>query len=165
MTQRMTRRGFLEQTARCGAGVVFIAKGSLVRGARANDRLNIALVGIGGRGRWFVRTIPQLGEHVVAACDVNDHRAAESFKRLPSAKKFYDFREMLDQMRRAIDGVVVATPDFSHAVISLNAMKVGKHVLCEKPLTWGVQESRHMREMARRQKVATQMGNQGTASR
>ncbi|NOX54713.1 MAG: Gfo/Idh/MocA family oxidoreductase [Planctomycetes bacterium] len=129
---RVTRRSFLVRTV-SAAGPLLLTEGLSSRTYAANEKLNIALVGVGGRGRWFVRIIPELlipelRENVVAMCDVNERRAAESFQRLPNVPKFHDFRKMLDQMDRAIDAVIVATPDNTHAVITMAAMKRGKHV-------------------------------------
>ncbi len=163
MQTRMNRREFLRRTTLGTAGVLFLGSSRSVRSYGANEKLNVALIGVSGRGRWFVQTIPQM-EHVVATCDVNDRRAAEAYQRLPDAKKYYDFRTMLQEMKEQIDAVTVATPDHTHAIASAWAMKMGKHVYCEKPLTHNVHEARVLREMAARRKVATQMGNQGTAS-
>jgi len=190
MRRRITRRGFLRNAACTSAGLIVLANGRLVRGAEANEKLNLALVGVGGRGKWFVSTIPAM-ENVVALCDVDDrkldgafkqwqedakrfansehswerNRAAE-YKRLVETrpKTYNDFRKMLDELGDGLDAVVVATPDHSHAVVSAGAIRAGKGVFCEKPLTRTVHESRALRELARKHKVATQMGNQGMAS-
>jgi len=105
-----------------------------------------------------------LGENVVAMCDVNERKAGPSFEQIPQAKKYNDFRQMLKEMDKQIDAVVVATPDHTHAVAAAMAMKMGKHVYCEKPLTHNLREARFLRRTAAECKVATQMGNQGTAS-
>jgi predicted dehydrogenase len=107
----------------------------------------VALVGLGGRGRWFVDTMPKLS-NVVAMCDVNDERAGDAFERVPRAKKYADFRRMLEEMDNEIEGVVIATPDHTHAVIASMAMKMGKHVYCEKPLTHSAGEARFLRDLA-----------------
>ncbi len=188
MSKPITRRSFLGQSAAIGAGLT-VLPGGLVRGYAANERINVALVGVGGRGAWFVDTIPRM-ENVAAICDVNaakideafrhwdasgkkysasehswERSAGKEFERLTQTrpKTFQDFRRMLDECPE-IDAVVVATPDHSHAVVSAAAMKAGKHVFCEKPLTRTVHESRSLRELARRHRVATAMGNQGTYS-
>jgi hypothetical protein len=134
------------------------------RSYQANAKLNIALIGVGGRGRWFVDTIPKLGTNVVAMCDVNKRKASLSFEEIPTAKKYFDFRKMLHEMDKRIDAVVIATPDHTHAVASAMAMKLGKHVFCEKPLAHNLREARDLREIAAKCRAATQMGNQGTAS-
>ena len=164
MARQMNRRVFLRNVASGAAGVVILPRAASARSYRANEKVNVALVGIGGRGRWFVGCMPGMAT-VVAVCDVNDRRAAESLKKMPGTPRFYDFRKMLDEKGKEIDGVVVATPDHTHAAASFAAMQAGKGVLCEKPLTRTVWEARLLRETAGKRKVATQMGNQGTASR
>jgi predicted dehydrogenase len=164
MNHRIPRRRFLQQMAVAGAGFTLLKSPASVRSAQANNKLNIALVGIGGRGAWFTGHIPALGENLVALCDVDDTKNPEAQQRHPKAKRFRDFRRMLDDMGDRIDAVIVATPDHTHAVASAAAMRAGKHVFCEKPLTRTVHESRALRELARKHKVATSMGNQGTAA-
>src|SRR5262249_11013832 len=102
-------------------------------------------------------------ENIVALCDVDDRRAAGAYKAHPKAARYADFRVMLEK-QRDIDAVVVSTPDHQHAIASIMAMRLNKHCYCEKPLTHDVHEARLMRETARKHKVATQMGNQGTSS-
>ena len=185
-----SRRVFLRNAAGGGLGLVVLANSGSVRGAPANSKLNVGLVGVGGRGSWFVDTLPRM-ENVVAFCDVNDQKIGDAFRhcakravdyaKSPNAweknavpsyaritednvRVFHDFRKMLDEMGSGIDAVVVATPDHTHAVASAAAIKAGKAVFCEKPLTRAVGESRALRELARKHKVATAMGNQGTYS-
>jgi predicted dehydrogenase len=141
-----------------------IAPAGSVRTYAANERMNIALVGCGGRGSWFVEAIPRMGENIVAMCDVNEQRAAESFAKLPDVPKFHDYRVMLERMDKEIDAVIVAAPDHIHAPCGILAMKMGKHLFCEKPLANNLEEARRMRQVANETGVATQMGNQGTAS-
>jgi predicted dehydrogenase len=164
MKIKTTRRRFLKSTLVGGGGLLILRDSRSARGYAANQKLNMALVGVGGRGKWFVNTIPKLGENVVALCDVNEEKAAEAFQKFPNVPKYHDYREMLEKMEKEIDAVIIATPDHSHAPCSVMAMKMGKHVYCEKPLTHGVHESRVLRDLARGTGVATQMGNQGTAS-
>jgi len=123
-----------------------------------SDKLNIAGIGIGGMGGSNIGKLSD--ENIVALCDVDDAYAAKVYEKYPNARKWHDFRTMLDK-QKDIDAVVVATPDHAHAVISMTAMKMGKHVYCQKPLTWSVYEARMLTEAARKYKVATQMGNQG----
>ena len=104
-----------------------------------------------------------MGNNLVALCDVDPKRAGNIYQKHPAAKRYQDFRKMFDEMEKGIDAVLVATPDHTHAVAAVAAMKLGKHVYCEKPLTRTVHEARVMRETAARQKVVTQMGNQGSA--
>lgn len=164
MTTRLHRRDWLRTVAATGASLTILRDSRSARGYFANERLGAALVGLSGRGRWFVETVPRIGENVVALCDVNQRRAAEAFQQFPDVPKFQDFRQMLDQRGREIDAVFIATPDNTHAVIAAAAMRAGKHVLCEKPLTHDVAEARALREIARETGVVTQMGNQGTAT-
>jgi predicted dehydrogenase len=164
MKNRLGRRQFLKTAAAAGTGLVVLKDPRSAWGAPANERLNLALVGVGGRGTWFVGAIPRMNQNVVAICDVNDVKAAEALEKFPKVPRFYDYRTMLDEMDKSIDGVIVATPDSMHAPVSAEAMRRGKHVYCEKPLTKTVHEARVLRQMAREKKVATQMGNQGTAS-
>jgi len=127
-----------------------------------SDKLNIAVVGVGGRGADDIAGVKS--QNIVALCDVDWERAGDTFRQYPNAKKYRDFREMLDKEEKNIDAVIVATPDHVHAVASMAAIKRGKHVYCEKPLTHSVYEARMLAEAAREHHVATQMGNQGQAS-
>jgi hypothetical protein len=164
MKSLFNRRSFLSSMIFGGTGLLILQNSSSARSYQANDKLNIALIGVGGRGRWFVGAIPKLDTNVVAMCDVNERKASLSFDEIPEAKKYFDFRKMLEDMDKQIDAVVIAIPDHTHAVASAAAMKMGKHVFCEKPLTRTVSEARSLCRMAARCKVATQMGNQGTSS-
>jgi hypothetical protein len=163
MKRRISRRRAMQTITAASFGFTLLPAGS-ARSYAANEKMNIALVGCGGRGSWFVRAIPQIGENIVAMCDVNEQRAAESFAKLPDVPKFHDYREMLDRKDREIDAVICAAPDHIHAPCGIMAMKMGKHLYCEKPLTNNIEEARRMREVARETGVATQMGNQGTAT-
>jgi len=127
-----------------------------------SEKLNIAGIGVGGQGGGDLSSLSS--QNIVALCDVDWRQAAGTFKRYPDARKYKDFREMLDKEDKNIDAVVVATPDHVHAVASMAAIKRGKHVYCEKPLTHSVYEARMVAQAAREHKVATQMGNQGQAS-
>jgi hypothetical protein len=168
----MNRRRFLQGSAAGGAAFLILSNSRSGWSAEANAKLNIALIGVGGRGEWFVDTIPKM-ENVVAFCDVNQQKIDKAFQRWADdgarpaegkVKTYHDFRRMFDEMGKEIDAAIVATPDHIHAVASAAAMHAGKHVYCEKPLTRAVGESRALRDLARREKVATSMGNQGTAS-
>lgn len=125
-----------------------------------SEKLNIAGVGLGGMGSGDIRSVA--GENIVALCDVDEQALARNAKDFPKAKLYADFRKMLET-QKDIDAVVVATPDHNHAVVSIMAMKMGKHVHCQKPLTHSVFEARMMGNVARESKVVTQMGNQGQA--
>jgi predicted dehydrogenase len=126
-----------------------------------SEKLNIAGIGVGGQGASDLQALES--QNVVVLCDVDWRHAADTFRRYPNAKKYKDFRKMLDEEDKNIDAVVVATPDHVHAPASMAAIKRGKHVYCEKPLTHSVYEARMIAEAAREHKVATQMGNQGQA--
>lgn len=132
-----------------------------------SSKLNLAFVGCGGRARANINSLQS--ENVVALCDVdrrpeNKRDPVGAFKKFPRAKGYKDFRVMLDEMEKSIDGVVVSTPDHTHAVITMHAMRMGKHVYVEKPLAHTVGEVRAITEAARKYKVQTQMGNQGHSS-
>lgn len=162
MNASVSRRRFLAG-ALGSTGLVILPHGSSARTYAANEKLNLAHVGVGGRGGQLLMGFSSQ-ENSVALCDVNGQKAAEAFRRFPDPPKFHDFREMLDKMGNRIDAVVVATPDHTHAVASAAAIRAGKHVYTEKPLTRTVRESRVLRQLAAKHKVATSMGNQGTAS-
>ena len=130
-------------------------------GAGPNEKLNLAIVGCGGQGAENLKRVA--GENIVALCDVDEERAADAFRSHPKAKRFRDYRKMLDALHPQIDAVVVSIPDHMHAPVSLAAMELGKHVYCEKPLTWSIDEARRMASLARDKKLATQMGTQGMA--
>jgi predicted dehydrogenase len=160
---KITRRRFLGGTA-FSAATFMILPGSVLGlrgGTSSNGKLNLAGIGIGGQGGNDIGAMA--GENIVALCDVDQNYAAPIFKKYPDARKFTDFRRMLDEMKE-IDGVVVGTPDHLHAFATMEAVRRGKHVYCEKPLTHSVWEARQVSEAARVAKVATQMGNQGQAS-
>jgi predicted dehydrogenase len=123
-----------------------------------SEKLNIAVIGAGGMGRSNTRNVSH--ENIVALCDVDEKRAAETFELYPGAKRYRDFRVMLEK-QKDIDAVIVATPDNTHAVAAIMAIKLGKHVYVQKPLTHDIYEARKLTEAAREAKVATQMGNQG----
>jgi predicted dehydrogenase len=158
-----TRRQFLRGTLLSATAFMVVPGGVLgLRGAAsANQKLNLAGIGIGGQGAHDLGQMES--ENIVALCDVDKRHAAHVFKKYPKAQQFNDYRQMLDQMKE-IDGVVVATPDHLHAFAAMEAIKRGKHVYCEKPLTHSVWEARRLATAAREAKVATQMGNQGQAS-
>jgi predicted dehydrogenase len=126
-----------------------------------SEKLNIAGVGVGGQGASDLGQMES--ENIVALCDVDDEHAAKTYNAYPKAKRYRDFRRMLEK-QKDIDAVLVATPDHTHALITMAAIKAGKHVYVEKPLTYSVYESRKLTEAARQAKVMTQMGNQGHAS-
>jgi len=157
------RRKFL-QTGSLAAGAFAFGVPALLRGQNLNSKLNIACIGIGGKGRSD--TDACAGENIVALCDVDSGSEAYEIqtKKYPGAKVYKDFRQMLDQMGSQIDAVTVSTPDHMHAIIASAAMKRHKAVFCQKPLTQTIYEARYLRKMAHDKKIVTQMGNQGSAA-
>jgi predicted dehydrogenase len=154
----ISRRDFLAGAAIAAVG----AAPSRFRPARRMDKLNLAVVGAGGRGADNLHDLDSTGVNVVALCDCDENRAADSFKRYPSAKRYSDWRKMFEK-EKGFDAVLVATPDHNHAIVSVAAMKLGKHVYCEKPLAHSIWEARQMAKVAHEKGVATQMGTQGHA--
>jgi predicted dehydrogenase len=156
----ISRRKFLANSAL--AGFVFHFVPSRLLGADApSNKLNIAGIGIGGMGASNLSQCES--ENIVALCDVDSDYAGKTIKKYPNAKVYKDYRVMFDK-QKDIDAVVIATPDHTHAVITMAAMERGKHVYCQKPLTHTVYEARKITEAARKYKVQTQMGNQGHSS-
>ena len=160
----LTRRQFLRRSGLAAAAFTVLPGAVLsMRGAASpNQKLNLAGIGVGGQGAHDLGQMES--ENIVAVCDVDKDRGRQTFRKHPKAKQFTDYRRMLDEMKE-IDAVVVATPDHHHAFAAMEAIKRGKHVYCEKPLTHSPWEARQVAEAARKAKVATQMGNQGQASR
>jgi predicted dehydrogenase len=126
-----------------------------------SNKLNIAAIGVGNMGGQNLRACEK--ENIVALCDVDSVYAAKTFSQYPGAKVYTDYRVMLEK-QKDIDAVIVATPDHTHAIITMAAMEAGKHVYCQKPLTHTVYEARKVTEAARKYGVQTQMGNQGHSS-
>jgi predicted dehydrogenase len=155
-----SRRDFMKTAAAAAAGVTIVPRHVLGRSRQAapSDRLAIAGIGVGGMGAANLSAMET--EDIVALCDVDENYAAPTFKKYPAAKVYKDFRVMLEK-EKGIDAVLVATPDHTHAVITMAAMHAGKHVYCQKPLTHTVEEARRLARAAREAKVVTQMGNQG----
>jgi len=161
--QAVSRRQFIGGAAIGTLGFTFLPGHVLgLRGAQSpNEKLNIAAIGCGGQGAGDINNLAS--ENIVALCDVDWRHAAGTFKKFPNAKQYKDFRKMFDDEKN-FDAVLVATPDHVHAFASMHAIKLGKHVYCEKPLTHSVWEARQVALAARQAKVATQMGNSGQAS-
>jgi predicted dehydrogenase len=159
---RLSRRSFVKGAAAVAAFTV--VPRHVLGGARnvaPSDKLNIAGIGLGGRGEG---DLDECGsENIVALCDVDEAYAGRVFKKYPKAKTWTDFRKMLDE-QKDIDAVVIAVPDHLHAVVAMAAIKRSKHVYCEKPLAHCIWECRQLTLAAREAKVATQLGNQGQAS-
>ena len=130
----------------------------------ANEKINIACIGVGGKGDSDSSDVARCGGNIVAICDVDADTLAKKGKQFPNAKRYNDYRKLLEEMDKEIDAVTVSTPDHNHGVAGIRAMKMGKHCFCQKPLTQTVYEARTMRQLAAEKKLATQMGNQGSAS-
>lgn len=162
MIRRTTRRNFLHTAALTGLGAcAWPAPRLLAAGRSANEKLNVGVVGVGGRGASNMNGVART-ENIVALCDVDEQRLAQAADKYSAARQYTDYRRMLQQ--NDIDAVLVNTPDHTHAAISLAAMMLGKHVYCEKPLASSVYEARLMADEAARTGVVTQMGNQVHAS-
>lgn len=156
MLQRASRRTFLKSAAAIGAGL-YVGRPAVSCASKSpNEKLNVACVGVGGRG--FDNVMGVSTENIVALCDVDQLRASTAFEKFPDAKRYTDFRKMLDAEK--LDAVVVATTDHVHIPVSVNAMRRGLPVYCEKPLGHNVWETRLAQQVAAEQKVATQMGTQ-----
>lgn len=163
MPNRTNRRQFLQTTALTGVGF-WVAGGVQAQESKSpNEKIRIASIGIGGKGSSDSNDAGAAGQ-MVAICDVDEGRLKARRKSDSRAPKTYtDFRKMLEEMDKQIDAVTVSTPDHTHAAAALMAMRMGKHCFCQKPLTHTIYEARLMGQVAREKKVATQMGNQGTA--
>ena len=160
-----SRRHFIKNTSIAAAGFIIVPRHVLGRGYIApSDKLNIAGIGVGGKGESDLAEFAKSPRaNIVSLCDVDDRAAAKSRARFPKATYYKDFREMLEKEKNNIDAVSVSTPDHTHAVAALAAMKLGKHVYVQKPLTHDIYEARILTEAAKKYKVVTQMGNQGAS--
>ncbi len=165
MSGDISRRQFLKSGATAAIGLAVVPNTVLGKSfghTAPSDKLNIAAVGIGGMGHSNINAVKET-ENIVALCDVNWDYAKGVFDELPKAKRYWDYRRMLDEMGKDIDAVIVATPDHTHAIVTADAMTLGKHVYVQKPLTHSVYESRLLTKLAESTGVATQMGNQGAS--
>ncbi len=163
-SKRITRRNFIGTTGAVTAGLTILPS-SVVSGLGHRspaDKLNIAVVGIGGMGNSNLRAVAPT-ENIVALCDVDWGYSKKVFEANPNAKPYWDWRKMYDEMGKSIDAVIVATADHTHAIVAATGMTLGKHVYVQKPLTHSVYESRLLTKLAAKHKVATQMGNQGSS--
>jgi predicted dehydrogenase len=157
------RRDFLRKSALAGAGAWMIGRDLFAKGS-PNEALNVGIIGAKGQGGGNLNSVAEIdGVNIVALCDIDDHRLADPAGRFPKAKTYNDFRKLLDE-EKGLDAVVVSTPDHTHAVATVMALKRGKHVYCEKPLTHDVAEARAVAKAAAEAKVATQMGNAAHSS-
>ncbi|MBT5493757.1 MAG: Gfo/Idh/MocA family oxidoreductase, partial [Flavobacteriaceae bacterium] len=154
--KKTSRRSFIKHTSALSSGLLILPS---LYSFSANNRLNIAVIGVGGRGRANWSRVPQ--ENIVAMCDVDDNRAKDGYNMHPNVRKFKDFRVMFDKMHKEIDAVIISTPDHTHFAATMAAMELGKHVYVEKPLAHNVWELRALKKAAKYYKIVSQMGNQG----
>ena len=162
MSHQIKRRTFLKSSAAAGAGLVILKSGILKAGRSPNEKLNIAVIGVGGRGGSNLNNVKS--ENIVALCDLNAKNLAAAAKNFPRARTYEDWRKCLEQ--KDIDAVVCSTTDHTHAFVNIWAMNRGKHVYCEKPLANSVEEAHMVRQtyLKNKNKIATQMGTQIHAS-
>jgi hypothetical protein len=168
----LDRRTFLTRTS-LAAGAATLSFPFIGNVLGANDRISVACVGVGGKGDSDSSHAFTAGGDIVAICDIDSNTLngkdkslkgmAEKGSRTYDAKLYRDWRKMFDEMGKSIDAVTVSTPDHVHGSAAITAMRLGKHVYCQKPLTQTVWEAREMRKLAKEKKLATQMGNQGSA--
>lgn len=160
---RFSRRRFLGRVTLFAGAAAFLPRHT-VAGSQSpppSEKLRLAFIGVGGRGRHNLQGLAGLGHEVIALSDVDADRAKDSFAQFSKARQFSDYRKMLDAMENDIDAVVVSTPDHTHAVAAIDAMRRGKHIYCEKPLAHSIAEVRALRKTAADYGVITQLGNQG----
>ena len=166
-TNGFTRRQFLTRTT-LALGATTLAFPYVGRVLGANDRINVACIGVKGKGDSDSSDAASCGGNIVAICDVDKNNLASKAKqfatKFPNLKQYQDYRKLLEEMGKDIDAVTVSTPDHNHGVAAIRAMKMGKHAFCQKPLVQTVYEARTVRNLANEKKLATQMGNQGSAS-
>jgi len=166
------RRDFIKSSSLL-AGAAAIGAPSILRAQGANQRINIACIGVGGKGSSDTDNAFRLGGNIVALCDIDANtlngkhgtlkERAKKENRTYDPKLYSDWRKMFDELGNSIDAVTISTPDHVHGMAGITALRLGKHVYCQKPLTQNVWEAREMRRLANEKKVATQMGNQGSA--
>jgi predicted dehydrogenase len=163
MRHETNRRKFLQTSALAGAGFWVAGNVQAQEATSPNEKIRFACIGVGGKGSSDSADAGNSGD-VVAICDIDESRLEGAGARFTNAKKYTDFRKMFDEMGDGIDAVTVSTPDHTHAVAAVTAMRRGKHCFCQKPLTHSIYEARVMADIAREKNLATQMGNQGTAN-
>ena len=166
MSKKISRRRFLQSGATAAVGLTVVPSSVLGKSfghTAPSDKLNIAGVGVGGRGFAVLKGMES--QNIVGLADVDWKYSKPVFDHYPNAKKYYDYRKMYDELGKSIDAVMVATSDHTHAVVTADAITMGKHVYVEKPLTHTVYESRLLTKLADKYKVATQMGNQGASGK
>ncbi len=163
MTRKNSRRSFLGSSAALGTAFWVGGQPLAKASSSALQSLSAASIGVGGKGDSDSSHIAEHDVRIVGLCDVDKNTLEKKSKEFKDAERYSDFREMLDKLGDKVDIVTVSTPDHTHAVAAIKAMKMKKHVYCQKPLTWSIREARMMRETAAEMGVVTQMGNQGTS--
>ncbi len=158
----LNRRGFIQRSL-LATSLAAMSGPALLRGQNLNGKLDIAVIGAGGKGSSDTDEAAKAGGNIVALCDVDKNTLAKRGEKYPQAKQYRDYRKLIEEMGKSFDAVIVATPDHVHAPAAAMAMKLGKHAFVQKPLTHSVFEARYLRQLAKEKKVATQMGNQGSA--
>lgn len=161
MVKNLNRRDFLRQTAAASASVTavgYFTSRAAAQSTSPNEKLNIACIGVANRATANVNGVAS--QNLVAMCDVDENSLGKAMERFPKAKRYVDFRKLIDEQKNSIDAIVVSTTDHIHAPASAMAMRLGKHVYCEKPLTHTVAEARLLAKLAKENKLATQMGTQ-----
>jgi len=166
MSNQKNRRNFIKESSLAAAGFFIVPRHVLGKGYVApSDKLNIAAIGAGGKGQSdIINAFNNGANNVVALTDVDFDRAKVAVEKFPNAKRYKDFRKMLEESGKDIDAVTISTPDHFHAFAAMACMQMGKHVYIQKPLTHNIAEARMMTEAARKYKVVTQMGNQGSSN-
>ncbi|MCA9083670.1 MAG: Gfo/Idh/MocA family oxidoreductase [Planctomycetaceae bacterium] len=163
MSRKTSRRSFLGQSAALGTAFWVGGQPLLRANTSALQSLAAGCIGVGGKGGSDTSHIAEQGVAIAGLCDVDGGTLTKKGREFPDAKQFTDYREMLDSLGDKIDIVTVSTPDHNHAAAAIKAMRMKKHIYCQKPLTWSIAEARKMREVAEETGVVTQMGNQGTS--
>jgi len=164
MSSEMSRRKFLKTGSLAAIGLTVVPSSVLGKSfghVAPSDKLNIVGVGVGGRGFSVLKSMQS--QNIIGLCDTDWKYSERVFNHFPNAKKYFDYRKMYEELGKSIDGVMVATADHTHAIVAADAMTMGKHVYVEKPLTHTVYESRLLTNLAKKHKLATQMGNQGAS--
>src|ERR1039457_6490316 len=156
----LSRRSFIKTTSLATGAVVFGVP-TLLRAQNLNSKLNIAAIGAMGKGESDTNACDT--ENIVGLCDVDSARCAKQLQKYSGAKFYQDYRKMLDELGKSIDAVTVSTPDHFHGIAASAAMRMGKHVYCQKPLVQTIYEARYLKNLAHETGVVTQMGNQGSA--
>lgn len=161
----ISRRSFLQKGTAAAAALTIVPSSVLGKShgyTAPTDKLNIAGIGVGGMGAGNLRNMES--ENIVALCDIDWKYSKHVFDKYPNAKKYWDYRKLYEEMGKSIDAVMVATADHTHAMITADAITMGKHAYTQKPLTHSVYESRLLTKLAAKHQVATQMGNQGSSA-